>query len=137
MIPGVILAGVPSLSMFGKRTRADPEGASPGKKLRANIVDLYSRGTISAQRCSTLLSDAAESKVASCQAAHSLARARDLQRGLSKDNHWPPLYVCKVPLKNKQGLCEPQDVALLLPHEVLHSLLEAGSYACIADRAGM
>ena len=60
------------------------QSSSPGAKLRGNIVDLYAQGNISAQRCSSLLQDAADSQVVSCQVNHSLARARDLQRGLSK-----------------------------------------------------
>ena len=124
----------PPVAMLGKRSRSVPEGASPGKRLRASWTSTP-EGQL-ALRCSYLLSDAGDSNVVACQVSHSTARARDLQRGLLKESNWPPLYVCKVPLKDRAGGCSEGDVAFLLPHEALHSLLEAGSYQCIADRGG-
>ena len=47
---------------MGKRKRAVERDGSPGSRLRGNIVDLYATGTISADRCSSLLGDAAASR---------------------------------------------------------------------------
>ena len=124
------------LPMFGKRKRTEVEDASPGVKLKHNIIDLYSKGDISAQRCASLLGDAAASKVLSCHLPHSTARARDLQRGLARSSGWPPLYVCDAPLKGRDGNPCKAPVAFLLPHEVLHELVLASDGDCITSTQG-
>ena len=125
--------------MLGKRKRVEPEGASPGTKLRSNIVDLYAKGTVNAQRCASLLQDAGDSNVSSCQLSHGTSRARDLQRGLLKHTGWPPLYVCQTPVKDRSGELTTADVAYLLPHEVLYTLVQLGDrdYLCSKEGSGM
>ena len=115
--------------MFGKRQRSIPADGSPGKRLKANIVDLYAKGTIPAARCGSLLNDAGGAcRVMSCQVSHPTGRARDLQKGLASSNGWPPLYICEA--------VSTAPVAFLLPHEVLWHLLQHGSYECITSREG-
>ena len=126
----------PFPKMFGKRQRHVPEDASPGKKLKHNIVDLYAKGTISSARCVSLLNDAGASKVAGCQLQHASGKARDLQRGLVRGSGWPPLYLCNMPLKGKTDEVVNEQAAFLLPHEVLHELVGVGDYECIASKAG-
>ena len=124
------------IAMIGKRKRHVDQSSSPGSKLRGNIVDLYAKGDISAQRCASLLDDAAQSQVVSCQVSHSVARARDLQRGLSKTSGWPPLYQARAPLKGKDGASTTGPIAVLLPHEVLHVLQSVGQEDCLYAREG-
>ena len=115
-------------TMLGKRKRHVAEGSSPGAKLRQNIVDLYGRGTISAQRCASLLDDAGDAHVVSCQLDRSHTRARDLQRALGGQSGWPPLYIdANVPMVGKDGADTKSSVAVLWPHEVLWELLQTGS----------
>ena len=126
----------PLIPMLGKRKRAVSSDASPGRRLRDNIVDLYGRGTISAQRCSSLLSDAGNSNVQSCQVGQSTSRARDLQRALVKESGWPPLYLAEAPIKGVTGEETKAEVAFLLPHEVLYELVQIGDLGCIGSREG-
>ena len=123
--------------MYGKRSRQVEKDSSPGKGLKNNIVDLYAKGNISAQRRASLLADAGDSRVLSCQMPFSTSRARDLQRGLLKQSGWPPLYTCKVPLLGKDGEAASGDVCFLLPHEVLFEMHQVGSYEGLAVRAGL
>ena len=121
--------------MLGKRKRAVPDDASPGTRLRANIIDLYSRGDVNAQRCASLLQDAGDSNVRACQVEHSTSRARDLQRGLLKHAGWPAQYVCKTPLKDRSG-GHYRNVAYMLPHEVLYTFLQLGDRDYLCNKEG-
>ena len=122
--------------MFGKRHREEQD-ASPGTRLKQDLVDIYSRGSISAQQCSIMLQHAGQAKVQSCQLVSSTGRARDLQRALLKSAAWPPLYIADVPVKSADGQDVVAPLALLLPHEVMLQLLSSSGSVVLGSTAGL
>ena len=101
------------------------------------IVDLYSQGDISAQRCGRILDKAGKAKVVSCQAASGATKSRDLQKKLLQTSTWPPIYQCNVPLKGRDGAEVLAPMAFLFPHEVLHGMVSLGSLQTISGKAGL
>ena len=123
--------------MFGKKTSSNDEAASPGTKLKHEIIDSYAKGEISSHKRARMLTQAGNAKVASCQLGSSVGRTRDLHRTLKRHSGWPPLYHCEVPVTRQTGELFYVSLAFLLSHEVLHVLMEAGDEATISSREGL
>jgi hypothetical protein len=130
--------------MLSKTARArDPASLPPGKRLRANVEDLLVSNAIPASRALELLQDGAAAGSADCaavvRARMSLKNAsRDLRRFFSRGNSWPSPYLAEVRCWNRKTQEAFLDkVSLLLPHEVLARLAEAGDLASLQDRSGL
>ena len=116
------------MSMFGKnkflQTRTEQ---SPTKRFKANVSDLLLQGSISGQRAASLFTDAADSEAQGLdglsnvpQSSHAL---RDLQRKLTKNTPWPPLFPARVRMRDiATEKTFVETLFMLLPHELCHQL---------------
>ena len=122
---------------LSKRPRPVPDDVPAPKRLAHNVRDLYASNDISARRAQSLIND-----MHSANVRHNLAPAMDLDNKnlartirtrLLKNSKWPPDYIAKVRVIDRfSGEEQWQDVALLVPHEVLPALLALGT----ADQLG-
>ena len=135
--------------MWHKRQRdSDPE-APPGRRLRANLVDLFASGDVAGDRTQSILSDAADfaqslgsSDMAdvkgSAYAGGSKNVARDLRRKLLRNSRWPSMYIAEVRVWSQKLKTEiTQKLAMLLPHEVVGALAEIGSAETMTEAVAL
>ena len=116
----------------------------PDKRLRANFENLISSNVVSGQRGAQLINDAISGSATGLGDLHTPEtrsgmknaarkfRRRMLQKG------WPPLYHCKVrgwdPKSEREQL---MDLAMLLPHEILHKLVHFGDSSVLLETGGL
>ena len=117
--------------MLSKAARPyDPQQLPEAKRLRQNIVDLYSSNVISAKRAQELLNDAAAAGdrfSARVRGRMTKNTARNLRRRLLKGNLWPPVYNARIRVWNTKAKQEEvQQLSFLLPHEVLAVIKSIG-----------
>ena len=90
--------------MWHKRHRQQDEAAPPGKRLRDNLVDLFSSGSVPGERAQSLLDDASafarsvdrpEMQEFRGQGSPGSIRnkARDLRLRLLQRSRWPSIYI--------------------------------------------
>eukprot|EP00971_Amphidinium_carterae_P068442 1355090-Amphidinium_carterae.1 len=126
--------------MLGKRCRTIPfgEGVNHGKRLRANLEDLSASNLISAERFGNLLNDAFGAGVTECYSrvalTHTRMRHDAFMLELLKGSGWPSLRHFKVPMVDKT-VQEP--LAFLLPHELLHKLVESSGIEPLVEFGGL
>eukprot|EP00971_Amphidinium_carterae_P285762 5673913-Amphidinium_carterae.1 len=95
--------------MLGKRCRTIPVGedVSAGKRLRANLADLFASNLISAERFGSLLNDSFHAGVPECYSTvaqtHTRVRHDAFMLELLKGSGWPSLHTFKVPMVDKTG----------------------------------
>ena len=130
--------------MLGKRQRTIlPDEAPPGKKLRANLNDLFASGLISAARHMSLLKDAFEAGVDACYSEvankQRHPKPHSLLLEILKANKWPMVREMDVPLQHKSGQAVPGKLAFLLPHELLFALVanSAEGSSCFEETDGL
>ena len=104
------------------------EEQSPNKRLKANISDLLLDGTIGGVRAASLFTDAQDAQAEGLEGLAGVSQnqnaLRDLQRRLTKQLPWPPLYPAKVHMKSlATELVYVDTVYMLLPHELCHQLI--------------
>ena len=98
-------------------------GLPADKRLRENLVDLYSSNSITGQRTQSIVNDAAD---AGLDAFNHLVgpvgknSKRNLSRKLMKNKKWPPLYYADVRVKQKgTEKIVKKKMGFLLPHELI------------------
>ena len=111
--------------MLSKRSLGlDLRELPPKKRFRANLGDLVLSNTISAERASSLFSDAASSGARHVRDLTRVGgpkhRHRNLLTRLLRGNQWPALYWGEVRFWNPRARAEQfAKIPLLLPHEVV------------------
>ena len=112
--------------MLSKNKRPyDASELPPPRRLRANVLDIYSNNLLSGKRSQELINDMTE---AGASGLESLRRPvsgntmRFLRRSLDKRNLWPTNYMAQVRVMSKSKAEELQWCAFCLPHEYLHVL---------------
>ena len=129
--------------MFSKLSRPYNAASLPApKRLRRNLEELYTNNNISAARSQELFNDAAAAGDTHCRPLRGRLDgrnvARRLRRKLLKQSQWPPLYHCWVRVKNiKTGQEELQQIAVLLPLEILAKLVKMGNLDKLYEKTGM
>ena len=129
--------------MFSKLSRPYNAASLPApKRLRRNLEELYTNNNISAARAQELFNDAAAAGDTHCRPLRGRLDgrnvARRLRRQLLKQSQWPPLYHCWVRVKNiKTGQEELQQIAVLLPLEILAQLVKMGNLDKLYEKTGM
>ena len=116
--------------MLSKSKRPyDADEVPSERRLRRNIVDLFGRNQLSGSRTSDLLRDAALagapgcSELVSADASNDLPHgARTLCRRLLKWSLWPDVYMAEIPALGRNGQVVREQVAFLLPHELVATL---------------
>ena len=116
----------------------------PDKRLRANFENLISSNVVSGQRGAQLINDAISGSATGLGDLHTPEtrsgmknaarkfRRRMLQKG------WPPLYHCQVRgWDPKSETEELMDLAMLLPHEILHKLVHFGDASVLLETGGL
>lgn len=111
------------------------------KRFRTNATDLFFTNALSASRVGSLISDA---ELAGARHVHDIARIsrrsgrnmhRDLLRQLSRRKMWAELYY--VPTRCWDSRRQEEvimDVAVTLPHELLHALGSTADLQTLASR---
>ena len=135
--------------MWHKRHREEDAEAPAGKRLRDNLTDLFSSGAVGGERAQSLLEDAGafarevgrpdmQDLRAHRSAGSSRNVARDLGTRLLRRSQWPPTYVQNMRFWDpKQKIVVSKKVALLLPHELVGKLAQAGDLALLVENAGL
>ena len=129
-------------SMLSKSKRPyDASEMSPGKRLRANVVDLYANNVLAASRCQELINDASgagASGLGDLRRQRSQNTSRFLRKAFEKRSQWPKDYWAQVRVKKpKTDEEEWSWCALCLPHEYLQMLARLGDREVLHDRAGL
>ncbi len=131
-------------AMMGKRRlNYDPAmlAEEPGKKLRANVEDLFARNTLPGTRTQTLVNDMADCGIPEFQGMkkrHTKDAARNLRRTFLSNCLWPKGYWAEVRVKNKRtGKSEKQWCEFLLPHELFAMLHRFGNDTALCSTDGM
>ena len=119
------------VEMFNKRSLPDEalEDIPEEKRLRHDLLDVFLGNNLSAQGSARVFENA---NLAGAANVDDLAvnrkrgnQARDLLRKAFRNTKWPPVYtftaVSYNPAKQKN---QTQDLSMLLPHELVHSLLK-------------
>ena len=125
--------------MLSKKGRGMPDhaAASPSKRLKNNLSDLFLSNQVSGVRSKNLFEDAVSAGVADIGKLAKGGRrnaARDMLSLLMRKSKWPPLYYAHVNLWNyKTCQEEAQQIAFLLPHEIVGALLKYGSIEAIQN----
>ena len=135
--------------MWHKRHRPQDAEAPPGKRLRDNLVDLYSSGSIPGDRAQSLLNDAgafaAEAGRPDLQELRGAPGQgssknvdRDLRARLLKRSRWPPVYIESIRFwSTKDKALVEKRVAFLLPHELVGALAAAGNPEVLTESSGL
>ena len=136
-------------TMWHKRQRRrDPE-APAGRRLREGLLDLYGSCEASAEQTQELIEDAGafaqdmgrddmQDLWRRQTAGNARNVARDLRRRLLRRSQWPSLYVFHARLWNtKEKELQVQQIAMLLPHELLHVIHEESSFDVLTATAGL
>ena len=135
--------------MWHKRHREEDAAAPAGKRLRDNLTDLFNSGAVGGERAQSLLEDAGafarevgrpdmQDLRAHRSTGSSRNIARDLRTRLLRRSQWPPMYVQEMRFWDpKQKRLVSKKVALLLPHEVVGKLAQAGDLAHLVENAGL
>lgn len=117
-------------AMFSKRPLPDRESRPREERLRANLEDLFLAGDVSGVRAHTLFQDAGWlhpqfGRLARTGGGGRKKVARNLRTLLGRNSKWPQPYLAKVPVWNKRSQTTVlASVPIMLPHELLHSLLK-------------
>ena len=132
----------PSRRMLSKHTRPyDAAALPPGKRVRANVGELFANNTLPASRVQDLINDIADAGIAEMAPLRRKAdtnAARNLRRAYLKGCQWPQLYWAEirvqVPRTNTE---EKARVAFLLPHEFLEVLSRLGDKEKVYQSGGL
>eukprot|EP00971_Amphidinium_carterae_P340181 6478383-Amphidinium_carterae.1 len=109
--------------MFGKRTRFKSNAkATPAKRLRTNIKDLWASSSISAGRTQSLVQDIDACGVHSFDSMPSCGKARQVANHFRKEFHWPNTFAWPIPCRGNSGDEVQQVVNFMLPHEVVSTM---------------
>ena len=133
--------------MLSKRAKGYAEEDLPEeKRFRHNLSDLFLSNEISGTRAAELFRDAAAAGAANVRdlsrvgAAGRLRgnAARDLRRRLLKRSQWCNLYWTTIPsVDPKTGSIKEATLAMLLPHEIVFTLLQHNSLASLQTTTAM
>jgi hypothetical protein len=110
----------------------EPDEVQPKRRLRQNLADLFLGNNVSGQRAQTLFSDATLSGAGHCDdlgkagssGKHPKNASRDIRSKLLKRSGWPPLYFADIAVSDNEGNQKTANVAMLLPHELLHVMFQ-------------
>ena len=135
--------------MWHKRHRQQDTEAPPGKRLRDNIAELFSSGAVPGDRAQSLLDDASAfarevhrpdmQELRGRTSPGSVRnKARDLRTRLLQRSQWPPFYVQEMRFWSpKQKEMVVKKVAMLLPHEIVDTLAQAGEPDVLVELEGL
>ncbi|CAE7255519.1 unnamed protein product [Symbiodinium necroappetens] len=115
--------------MFHNKQRGKPGAiASPSKRLRNRVHNLFLSSSLSAIEAAGLETDAAECGLTGFKKApekSSKNASRDMLRRCLKKSQWPPIYTAEIRIwDEKHEITRYADVAFMLPHEVLYVLFQ-------------
>ncbi|CAE7838507.1 unnamed protein product [Symbiodinium sp. CCMP2592] len=120
--------------MFNKRslTTEDVQAVAPAKRFRSEMVDIFLNNELSSERSARVLRSAQQAgalHVEDLQVRPETRNThRDLLRKCFRNTKWPSLYHAKVRGWNQaKNTSEEYSLAILLPHESLHSLLKVNT----------
>ena len=127
--------------MFNKRAldQEKLQEVALDKRLKHDLTDLFLSNSISAERSARLAENAA---LAGAQHLESLQvdrtgknASRDLLRKAFKNSKWPSPYVFEVKCYDPaQNVVERKEMSMLLPHELLHSILMVNDASSLLRR---
>ncbi len=128
--------------MISKNKRPyDASELHPPRRLRANVLDIYSNNLISGRRAQELINDLTEAGASGLESLKQPVGAntmRFLRRSLDKRNLWPKNYMAQIRvIHHKSKAEELQWCAFCLPHEYLHVLATLGDLDILHDNAGL
>ena len=120
--------------MFNKRSLAaeDVQAVAPAKRFRSEMVDIFLNNELSSERSARVLRSAQEAGAQHVEDLRVRPETRnthwDLLRKCFRNTKWPSLYHTKVRGWNQaNNSSEEYSLAILLPHESLHSLLKVNT----------
>ena len=132
--------------MFSKRPLPQRAALDPSKRLRANVEDLFLSSEVSGQRAQSVFEDASHhdptcEEYAKAGASGRLRGniARDLRSKMMKHkkNWWPP-YIAKIRVWDpKKKRLVRADCAIMLPHELIYSLLAFNDPETLCSTEGL
>ncbi|CAE7411957.1 unnamed protein product [Symbiodinium sp. CCMP2592] len=125
--------------MLSKGPASSLEHIAEEDRFRHDCMDLFFSGNISGARASRLCENAglagAKGVKDLAQAKQGSNTARNLLRRNLRRTPWPPPYECQVRGKNpRTGKEDLYTLAFMLPHEVLHVLLESNDVSEIRNQ---
>ena len=129
--------------MLSNRVRCySEEDLAPDKRLRANLVDLFTANEISAPRAASLMADAAAAGAPGFSKLRRLGsdkhKRRNLSRRLVKGSGWPKEYIAQVQVHYpKSKTSKSAKLPMLLPHEVIAALCASSKPEALFSRASM
>ena len=116
----------------------------PERRLRANVQDLISSNVVSGQRGAQLINDcvsASATGVSDLQTTESTSGMKNAARKFRRDffrKGWPPLYHCQVRGWDPKSETEQlMDLAMMLPHEILHQLHHFGERSVLLETSSL
>ncbi|CAE7889909.1 DCL3B [Symbiodinium microadriaticum] len=116
--------------MFNKRSLAaeDVQAVAPAKRFRSEMVDIFLNNELSSERSARVLRSAQEAGAQHVEGPETRNTHRDLLRKCFRNTKWSSLYHTKVRGWNQaNNSSEEYSLAILLPHESLHSLLKVNT----------
>jgi hypothetical protein len=128
-------------AMFSKRPLPDRESRPREERLRANLEDLFLAGDVSGVRAHTLFEDAGHlhpqfARLARVAAGGRKKVARNLRTLLGRNSKWPQFYLAQIPAWNPRTQTTAlASVPIMLPHELLHSLLKINELQDVSSTA--
>ena len=133
--------------MFHKKERAyNREEISPGKRLKANLEDLFLNNDISALRGREIFEDAESAGLPSfSRLARAGARGtstshvhRDLMKSILKNAKWPAEYYADIRTWSHKTQSEIiTKIPMLLPHELLRAIGDRSELTSMLDSDGL
>jgi hypothetical protein len=128
-------------AMFSKRPLPDRESRPREERLRANLEDLFLAGDVSGVRAHTLFEDGSWlhpqfDRLARAGRGGRKKVARNLRTLLGRNSKWPQPYLAKIPVwHRKTQKTTVATVPIMLPHELLHSLLKINELQDLSSTA--
>lgn len=128
--------------MLSKTKRPyDAESLPPGKRLRANVQDLFASNTLSGRRIQEIINDAHDAGAVAMAPLHGRVdtnSARFLRRAFLRRNQWPGLYWARLRVRGKTSHNEEhQKCSFLLPHEFVEVLCRLGEKTVLLQTGGL
>ena len=133
-------------AMFSKRKRINGFETNDGSRMRRRIEDMFLRNAISGEEAQNLLLDGARDGLPRAHELKYLAGggknkiARNLRRRIMKPHkaYWPAPYVASIRVWDRKKGCEVRKpLPILLPHEIVGSLLRFNSIETLTQQTWM
>ena len=128
--------------MYSKRPKPYDARLAAPKRLAANVRSMFARNTTSARQTQTLINDMASANVRHLPAPPADADdsncARRLRKKMMRSSLWPKEYLARVRVLHRvTGEETWDDIAMLLPHEVIEMVFKFGKRDVLLDRSQM